>query len=340
MLRFAVVGLDHGHIYSHVEGLLAEGCEFVGYCPISQTPGMLEQFQAKYPDVPQIDRDTIFADPKIDVICTAAVANQRADIAIRAMRSGKDAMIDKPGVTTRQQLADARKVHEETGKFFSICFSERLCVPSAVKAGKLIKEGAIGRVIQTIGLGPHQKHQKAGGPDRPDWFWDTPATGGILVDIGSHQIDQFLYYTGSDSAKVTISQIGNFNTPEHVEFQDFGDMQLLSDTATGYIRVDWHTPDGLGKWGDGRLVIMGTDGYIELRKYIDIAGRAGADHLFLVNGTETRHIDCSSEPLDYFREFVNDVKNRTQTALNQEHVFEVCRLSLDAQENARVIAKV
>ena len=59
------------------------------------------------------------------------------------------------------------------------------------------------------------------------------------------------------------------------------------------IRVDWFTPDGLPTWGDGRLTILGTEGTIELRKYVDIAGRPGGDHLFLVDKKGVRHIDCS-----------------------------------------------
>ena len=249
------------------------------------------------------------------------------------MRAGKDVMSDKPGVTTFDQLDDIRKAVLETGKIFSICFSERHCVRSAVRAGKLIADGAIGTVIQTIGTGPHRL-----GQSRPDWFWKRDAFGGIIVDIASHQIDQFLFYTGSTKGEVVTSQVGNFANPQAPEFEDFGDLVLRSDKGTGYVRVDWFTPDGLPTWGDGRLTIMGTKGYIELRKYIDIAGREGKDHLFLVNEKGVEHIDCSSEELDYFRQFSADVRERTETAMSQDHVYEVCRLSLEAQTRATNIS--
>ncbi|MBX4922274.1 MULTISPECIES: Gfo/Idh/MocA family protein [Rhizobium] len=330
MLRFAAVGLDHGHIFDHVKGLLATGAEFVGYCPETTAPGVLEAMEKNYSDVPKIDRDRIFEDPKIDVICISAVPADRAGLAVRAMKAGKDVMLDKPGVTTFEQLAEVRETVEKTGKIFSVCFTERHSVRSAVKAGKLVQEGAIGRVIQTIGTGPH-KLQLA---SRPDWFFDPKRFGGIIVDIASHQIDQFLFYTGSKTGEIVASSIGNFTMPKKPAFQDFGDILLRSDNATGYVRVDWLTPEGLGTWGDGRLIILGTKGYIELRKYIDISGRQGKDHLFLINGTENRYIDCSDEELIYFRAFVDDVAHRTETAMSQAHVFEVCRLSLEAQANA------
>ncbi|SDG15130.1 Gfo/Idh/MocA family protein [Pelagibacterium luteolum] len=333
MLRFAAIGIDHGHIFDHVKGLTRAGAEFVGYCPKTSIPGLVENFASTYPDAPQIDRETLLADQSIDIICTAAIPRDRAGIAIAAMRAGKDVMSDKPGVTTFDQLDDIKKTVADTGKIFSICFSERHCVRSAVKAGKLIAEGAIGQVIQTIGTGPHRL-----GQSRPDWFWKHDAFGGIIVDIASHQIDQFLFYTGSTTGEVVTSQIGNFANPQAPEFEDFGDCLLRSDKATGYVRVDWFTPDGLPTWGDGRLTIMGTKGYIELRKYIDIAGREGKDHLFLVNDKGVEYIDCANEELDYFRQFSADVRDRTETAMTQDHVYEVCRLSLEAQTRATDIS--
>ena len=330
MLRFAVIGIDHGHVFHHVDGLLAEGLEFAGYCDKSSVPDLMTAFAEKYPDAPVRDRDALLADDSIDIICISAVPADRAGLAVRAMRAGKDVMLDKPGVTTFAQLEEVKRVVAETGRIFSICFSERHNVRSAVKAGRLIAEGAIGTVIQTIGLGPHRKSLSS----RPDWFYDPARFGGIITDIASHQIDQFLFYTGSKTGEVTASSIGNFTMEDRPGFQDFGEVLLRSDRASGYIRVDWLTPDGLPTWGDGRLTILGTNGYIELRKYIDIAGREGTDHLFLVDQDGVTHVDCTDEKITYFRDFCADVRDRTETAMTQAHVFEVCRLSLEAQARA------
>lgn len=333
-LSFAVVGIDHGHAFQHVDGLLPEGLDFAGYCDKTTVPALADAFRERFPDVPVRDREDLFADDSIDIICISAVPADRADLAIRAMRAGKDVMVDKPGLTTFAQLEAVKKTVAETGRIFSVCFSERHCVPAAVKAGHLVAEGAIGTVIQTVGLGPHRKSL----PSRPDWFYDPERFGGIIVDIASHQIDQFLFYSGSETADVASSAIGNFTMPDKPDFQDFGEVLLRSNKAAGYIRVDWLTPDGLPTWGDGRLMILGTKGYIELRKYIDIAGRRGENHLFIADGSSVRHIDCSDEPLVYFRQFAADVRNRTETAMTQAHVFEVCRLSLEAQAKAARIA--
>jgi predicted dehydrogenase len=246
------------------------------------------------------------------------------------MRHGKDVLMDKPGVTTESDLAVLERTVSETGRIFSICFSERFLVPSTAVALRLIREGAIGRVVQTAGFGPHRLNAAI----RPDWFFDPASYGGILCDIASHQIDQFLTFTGSDDARIVASTIGTFDDPRRADFENFGEVLLRSDVACGYCRVDWFTADGLPTWGDGRLTVIGTEGTIELRKYVDVAGAPGTDHLLLVTNRGTERIACAREPISYFADFAHDVAHRTETAMRQSHVFTVCRLALAAQRDA------
>jgi predicted dehydrogenase len=283
------------------------------------------------------DPDRLLEDESVDLVVTAAVPDRRAAIAVTAMRNGKDVVTDKPGCTTTDQLQQLRDTVADTGRFWSVTFSERFEVPSVTLAADLIRQGRIGRVVQTIGLGPHRVGSHlAGGKARPDWFYDNHRYGGILCDIASHQIDQFLWFTGSTTADVVASTVANYAHPDTPGLQDFGEILLRSDTAQGYIRCDWYTPDGLPTWGDGRLTILGTDGYLELRKYIDIAGRPGRDHLFCVDHTGTHYYDSSTAPLTYYADLIHDVRHRTDTACPQEHTFETTRLALLAQERATV----
>lgn len=329
-MRFAAIGLDHRHIYHLVEELLKAGAICVGYDPETSDHRVLAGFQERFPELAPKSRGELLEDSTVHFICCAAVPSDRARIAVTAMRNGKDVMVDKPGVISRTDLAEVKTVVRETGRIYSICFSERFVVPSTEVAGKLIEDGAIGRVIQTIGLGPHRLNKGI----RPSWFFDPRSYGGILADIASHQIDQFLHFTHSDAAEIVLSAVSHFGRETSATFQDFGEMILQSDHARGYVRVDWFTPDGLPTWGDGRLIILGDEGTIELRKYIDLCGRPGTDHVLLVNREGTRYIDASHEPLTYFRRFLDDVRDRTETAMSQKHVFTVTRLALDAQERA------
>jgi predicted dehydrogenase len=333
-LKFAAIGLDHRHIYHQVGRLLELGAECKGYhSRADATP--LEGFVQRFPDLRRVeDQRTLLEDPEVQLIVTAGIPVERAEIAIQAMRHGKDVMVDKPGVITAAQLAEVRRVRSETGRIWSVDFSERFEVRAMTRATELVRAGALGRVVQTIGLGPHRLNRHL----RPAWFFERARAGGILADIGSHQIDQFLHFTGSDEAEIALSAVANYATPENPEFEDFGEILLRSGHASGYIRIDWYTPDGLPTWGDGRCTILGTEGYIELRKYVDIAGRAGTDHLFLVDKRETRHVDCSTAPLPYYERLIADVFERTETAMSQAHCFKVCELAIEAQAQAKRLA--
>jgi predicted dehydrogenase len=328
-LRFSAIGLNHNHIYGQTNLLLRAGAELVSF--YAPEPDLVAQYSQAYPQARLVrSAQEILDDSTIQLVISAGIPCDRAPLGIQVMQHGKDHMSDKPGFTSLDQLAEVRQVQAKTQRIYSICFSERFEVRAAIKAGELVKAGAIGKVVQTVGLGPHRMHP----PARPEWFYQKKKYGGILTDIASHQVDQFLFYTGSAQAQVVSSQVGNFKHPEHPELEDFGDMVLRGDGSTGYIRVDWYTPQGLGVWGDGRMTILGTEGYIELRKYIDIAGRPGTDHLFLVDQNGIQYMDCSQVELPYGKQLIADILNRTETAMQQEHCYLASQLALEAEAKA------
>jgi len=328
-IRFSAIGLNHNHIYGQTNLLLRAGAELVSvYAP---EPELVTQYTKMFPQARVASSaEEILEDSSIQLVISAGIPCDRAPLGVRVMQHGKDYMSDKPGFTSLDQLAEVRKVQAETGRIYSICFSERFEVAAAVKAGELIQGGAIGQVVQTVGLGPHRIHP----PERPAWFYQKKKYGGILADIASHQVDQCLFFTGSTHGQVVSSQVGNFKHPQYPELEDFGDMVLRGNGGTGYIRVDWYTPQGLGVWGDGRMTILGVEGYIELRKYIDIAGRPGGDHLFLVDQKGIHYMDCSQVERPYGQQLIADILNRTETAMPQAHAFLVSELALKAEANA------
>jgi predicted dehydrogenase len=328
-IRFSVIGINHGHIHGQIQSVIKGGGELVAF--YAKEADLSAEFAKQYPQAKQARSEAeIVEDNSIQLILSASIPSERGPLGIRVMQHGKDFMVDKPGITSLDQLKEVRKVQKSTGRIYSILYSERFENKATVKAGELVKAGAIGQVVQTIGTGPHRINL----PSRPEWFFDKKYFGGIICDIGSHQFDQFLYFTGSDEARILSSQAGNVHYPQYPEFEDFGDATVQGNHGSGYIRVDWFTPNGLKTWGDGRLTILGTEGYMEIRKNIDIAGREGANHLFVVNGKGTEYIDCKDVYLSYGRLLVDDVLNRTETAMHQQHCFLVTELALLAQKNA------
>lgn len=331
-IRFSVININHNHIYGMVDAVTRGGGLLVSF--YAKEANLVAEFGKRYPQAKLAgSQQEILEDNSIQLIMSSGIPVERAPLGIEVMKHGKDYLVDKPGITQLKQLAAVKKVQQATGRIYSIMYSERFENKATVKAGELIQQGAIGKVIQTIGLGPHRMNI----PSRPEWFFDKQYYGGIITDIGSHQFDQFLFFTGSTEASIVAAQIGNVNHPQYPQFEDFGDVMIKGNKGTGYIRVDWFTPDGLKSWGDGRLTILGTDGFIEIRKNVDIAGPDGGNHLYLVNQKETLFIDCNKEPLPFGKQLVDDILNRTETAMPQAHCFLATELALLAQKNAKVI---
>lgn len=329
-LKFAALGLDHRHIYGMSQGMMDAGCEFAAFWTDGE-PQPLAGFKKRFADVPRVaDLDEILNDDSIQLVLIAAAPKDRARLSIEAMRHGKDVMLDKPGCLTPQELADIEATIKATGCIWSINFSERFEVPAVTLCDQLLAEGRIGEIVHILAVGPHRLNAQM----RPDWFWTPSEYGGILGDIGAHQIDQFLHFSGAQTAEITRSTVGNMNTPAHPEFQDFGEMNLSAGRVQGYVRLDWFTPDAAPNWGDGRVTIVGTQGYIELRKYMDIGGRSGGDHVFLVNGTECTRFDASQAGTPYFANLRHDIENRSETACPQRHTLTVMRLAMEAQNQA------
>ena len=325
---FAAIGLDHGHIYGMANGLTEAGATLKWvYDP---DPKKVEAFVSKYPNV-QVAKseDEVFNDKDVSLVASACITNERCALGIRVMEAGKDYFTDKAPLTTLEQLEAAKATVLKTGRKYAVYYSERLHVEAAVFAGQLVADGAIGKVVQTMGMGPHRLNAKA----RPDWFFNREQYGGILCDIGSHQVEQFLHYTGATDATIAAAQVKNFNNPTYPQLNDFGDCTLTANNgASGYFRVDWFTPDGLCTWGDGRTFILGTNGYIELRKYCDIARSNRGGHLYLVNDKVEQYIDVEGKVgFPYFGQLILDSLNRTENAMTQDHTFKAAELCVKAQ---------
>lgn len=331
---FAAACLDHGHIYGMCNGLTEAGgsLKYV-YDP---DPEKVSRFVKAFPQAqPVTELDRILDDKAVHLVAGAAVTSKRCDLGLKVMEADKDYFTDKAPLTSLEQLASAQAMVRKTGKKYAVYYSERIHNESAVFAGQLIREGAIGRVLQVLGLGPHRLNASS----RPTWFFEKEYFGGILCDIGSHQIEQFLYYADETDATVVRSQVANYNNTQYPTFEDFGDAMLVGrNGATQYFRVDWFTPDGLGTWGDGRTFILGTEGFIELRKYIDIARESQGDQVYLANGKVEKHYSVAGQVgYPYFGELILDCLNRTENAMTQAHAFKAAELCIKAEMQAVVL---
>ena len=329
---FSAVRLDHGHIYGMCNGLTEAGATLKYVW--DPDPAKVAAFLKAFPQARAArSEEEALADPETHLIAGAAVTSERCALGLKAMDAGKDYFTDKAPFTTMAQLDSAKAKVKETGRKYMCYYAERLHDEGSILAGYLVDAGEIGKVISVTGFGPH----RLGAPGRPKWFFEREKYGGILCDIGSHQIDQFLFYAKEDDARVVSSRIANYAHPDYPELEDFGDCNIIGKNgAAHYFRVDWFTPDGLRTWGDGRLFILGTEGYIEVRKYVNIAQEAnGGGHVFLVNGKGEKYFNAVGVTgFPYFGQLILDCLNRTENAMTQHHCFKAAELCLQAQAQA------
>ncbi len=328
---FSAVRLDHGHIYGMCNGLTEAGgtLKYV----YDRDPKKVEAFLKAFPQArPARSEEEALEDRETSMIAGAAVTSERCALGLKALAAGKDYFTDKAPFTTLEQLDSAKEMVKKTGRRYMVYYSERLHVEGAVLAGYMVEQGLIGKVVSVAGFGPHRLMAA----NRPDWFFVKEKYGGILCDIGSHQIEQYLFFAGEEDGKVISSRIANYGNPAHPELDDFGDCTITGKNGTtNYFRVDWFTPDGLRTWGDGRTLILGTKGYIEIRKYIDVAREAGGNHVFLVNGDGEKYVNATGATgYPFFGQLILDSLNRTENAMTQAHAFKAAELCLRAQAQA------
>jgi predicted dehydrogenase len=331
---FAAAHLDHNHIYGQCSSLIEAGATLKWlYEPDQQKS---QDFLKRFPQAKAARAlDEILADPEVKLVTAAAVTSDRGPLGCRVMGAGKDYFTDKAPFTTLEQLAQARQVAARTGHKYMVNYGERLGSEAGMFATDLLQRGVLGRVVHILGLGPHRLSKS----ERPAWFFERAKFGGILCDIGSHQCEQFLTYSGASDATVAHAAVGNFANADKPEFEDFGEATFVGNNgATNQIRVDWYTPDGLGTWGDGRTFILGTKGYIELRKYIDVGREKTTDHVFIVDGRGEHYLPVKGKVgFRFFGEFILDCLNRTEKAMTQAHAFKAAELCLRAQAAAQRI---
>ena len=331
---FAVIGLDHGHIFAMTNGLLEAGATLVSV--FDEDPSKMEDFCTRYPQVKMASSvESILQDPLIHLVVSAIKPYQRCALGLLVLSSGKDYFVDKPGLLTFEELEKVREACKHSGRKYYIYFGERIHVEGALLAEQLIKEGRIGRVVSMTILAPHRLNAST----RPSWFFDPKMSGGIITDIGSHQIEQFLTFTGAKDAQILHSAKANYNNPDHPEFFDWGECSLVADNkSTCYFRVDWFTPEGLGAWGDGRVFIVGTEGSIEIRKYLDVALSSTGDNVYLVDKEGEQKLEATGKMgFVFFGDFILDCMNRTEVSMTQEHVLLATSLALQAEKQAVVI---
>jgi predicted dehydrogenase len=329
-MELAVVGARHEHVLLQVFLLMAAGVELG---PIHEPDdASFATFEKMFPDCRRVNTlDEILESDSIDLVTGAAIASDRAPLGIEVLRSGKDYICDKPGILDRASVDAVQRAIDETGQRFDIWFHERLSSRAALRALEIAKSGAIGDIVGCTVLAPHRL--RASG--RPDWFWDQKQAGDIITDIGLHHLDLFLELTDDAPLQIEWAMQDNVALTDHEGFADVATVVVSGPHFLGTIHVDWHSPESLGTWGDGRLFIRGNKGYVEARREIDIAGHDGANHIIWVDPDGIHREQVEEKDMTFAAEYVADLAAGTYAAMPKDRWRRATELALDASEMSR-----
>ena len=324
---FAAVGLAHCHIYAMCRGLINAGAilKFV----YDANPSLSADFVKEFPGVKICkSEEEILENEEIKLVASADIPALRAPLGIRVMRAGKDFFSDKAPFISLEQLRDIKKTCLETGRKYFVYYGERVHDEASIFADILIKRGLIGEISHIDGLAPHILNPQS----RPKWFFSKKLTGGILVDLASHQIEQLLYYAESDNVKIDFARVENYFHNQFTDFEDFGCVSLVCENRiTGYFRIDWNSPI-MPTWGDARTFICGSKGFLELRKNYDISHSRSPGNIYIVIDNHEYYLNVAGKVgFPFFRNLINDSINRTDTAMSQEHALKVGEIAVKAQ---------
>ncbi|MFZ4519765.1 MAG: Gfo/Idh/MocA family protein [Microthrixaceae bacterium] len=332
MTGIGVVGIEHLHLFELVGGLLDAGAEL--RCHAGEGDSLLDTFEAWQPSSRRCRAEDVLADPSVDLVVVAGVPRDRAAVALAALVSGRAVLSDKPGATTPAQLDELRAAADAGGGRWWVLFSERFGVPAVEEAVRLARVGAVGEVVHVQGAAPHRGSLGL----RPDWFFDRDRTGGILVDLGSHQADQFLAVTGAGERGVPVEVVsaatGNVAAPAYPGFEDVGEMVLAAGSVRGHHRVDYLEADGFPTWGDVRLVVTGTAGRLEVRTEVAEDGTAGSVGLWCCDHDGIRRTEVAGSA-DWAERLLADLADGGERLMTRDHPFLVTELTLRAAAAAR-----
>src|SRR4051812_582789 len=121
-LRFAVCGINHNHINGMSDAVIRGGGEMVAV--FAKEPDLLAEFTKRYPQAKVAPSEQALLDDKsVQLVLSSGIPDERGPLGVRVMQHGKDYMVDKPGLTTLEHLAEVRRVQAATKRIYSVCYS-------------------------------------------------------------------------------------------------------------------------------------------------------------------------------------------------------------------------
>jgi myo-inositol 2-dehydrogenase/D-chiro-inositol 1-dehydrogenase len=244
-VRIAIVGL--GRLGKrHAENLRhrVPGATLVGACSI--VPAELQWARQELGLEKTWEHyEQVLADPEVDAVFLVSSSSVHAQQIIAGLKAGKHVFSEKPmGVTVAECQAVEAAVAAHREQHFQLGFVRRFD-PSYAWAKEKILEGAIGEPFlvrsQTVDLDEYAEFQIS----------FVPSSGGIFMDMNSHDIDLARWFLGSE-VKSVYAIGGSYAHPGFAEVNDAdntvalmhfddGKMAVISASRTAFHGHDTHT---------------------------------------------------------------------------------------------------
>lgn len=323
-MKLAIAGLDHFHIHGFLkEALAIKETELVGL--YDSVPEVLKKSVETYEVKGYDNLEEMLDKSGADVIVTASVNNEKADIIVKSLERGFPVIADKPLVTTTDDYFRVKHVYEKikNAKLYMM-LTERFN-PPVYTAKKYIEEGKIGKIVNMISIRPHKLNYET----RPSWFFKKDLYGGLMNDLGVHDMDIFRWFADCEIVKIQSCFQGNIGYPELAEFSDHSEASvLMADDSTAYVRLDWLTPKAYPTHGDCRFIVIGTTGQLEIFTYDNKV-------IFFNDDTPPQEIQTESRPFTLTEDIYANIKDPNhKMVISTEDVFKSTWAALKAQEVA------
>ena len=325
-IKIAMAGLAHGHGIAFLDSALKfDGVSVVGFYD-DENPLSAQEASKTFNAPVYNDLDELLQKSGANTLLTAAINSSKADIIVKAVEAGLHIISDKPLVTKMDDLnriTDALEKNKNVKLYLML--SERYS-PVLVTTKNLIDAGEIGQVVNIINMRPHRLRPQG----RPAWMFDSKQYGGILNDIGVHDIDIAVWLSGCEVDKILAASVSNKRFNEFDDFDDNGEAMLrLKNGCIVFILESWLTPEKYPHHGEMKFIVHGTKGQITVdpqNKKVTIYSDSKKQHNVKVKNPAETYV---SDPLKYFSNIKHEATVTTQVSIQAQRVALECQLVAD-----------
>lgn len=327
-MTFSIIGCEHEHISIFIEEMLELGHECAGIYE-AENKALLESVAEKY-NLPIAEDKEMLLSNNVDMVGSSAINNQKIDIIELCEERGKHIMVDKPAVTNREDYKRLQAVIDRGQIEVGMLLTERYR-PAFSTLKRYIDEQRLGKIIN-IGI---RKPHKLKPSTRPAWHFSKEQGGGIVIDLFVHDFDLLRWLTG-DEIRGFDGMVTKNMLPEYPTFYDAAAVQvLLKDNTIAQLYADWHTPEASKTYGDGRIFVVGTEGYAELRLSGDPLITDETLMLFVTHEKEYERVELDTLQATISEDFLQRIEGK-QAGITHQDILAASIATIEADENAKI----